>query len=64
MKPSTNFLITSSVCFIIGVFIGMEYSFIIPSLGFTQGYFIGVFLGALIMGVSILTSQRFKWVQP
>jgi hypothetical protein len=29
----------------------------------TAGYLEGVFLGALIMGISILTSRRFKWIR-
>lgn len=40
------------------------YPFLYHSYDWTEGYVIGIFLGAVIMGVSILTSRRFQWVQP
>ena len=63
MMSPINFLIACCIVFVIGILVGIEVSSIIPSFGFAQGYFIGVFLGACVMGISVLTSRRFQWVK-
>jgi hypothetical protein len=40
------------------------YPFLYHSYDWTERYFVGLVIGTVMMGISILTAKKWKWVEP